>query len=146
MPARELFTVGYEGKNIAGFKRLLEENGVELLLDVRQHAFSRKPFFSNSGLKKEFQDGAIEYAHVPQLGAPKELRTKLFENQDYAKFFEKYAKHLRKQRVALAQAVKAAEAKRICLMCFEADAPKCHRSVLAKEMRSANDFKIIHLR
>ncbi|MFH0973891.1 MAG: DUF488 domain-containing protein [Candidatus Micrarchaeota archaeon] len=143
---KALFTIGYEGKNIDEFNRILEENKVDVLFDVRQRAFSRKPFFSNGRLRKECEEKGVEYAHLPQLGAPKPLREKLYADGDYAVFFKKYSSHLKKQGDALKTAGETAREKRACLMCFEADASKCHRSVLAKKIGSANDLLVVHLR
>lgn len=143
---KALFTIGYEGKNINEFNRILEENKVSVLFDVRQHAFSRKPFFSNGRLRKKCEENDIEYVHLPQLGAPKPLREKLCADGDYASFFKNYARHLNKQENALRQAGETARSKRVCLMCFEADAAKCHRSVLSRKISAQNELEVIHLR
>ena len=42
----ELYTVGYEGRTLPQFVRLLREHGITRLVDVRERPASRKPGFS----------------------------------------------------------------------------------------------------
>jgi uncharacterized protein (DUF488 family) len=45
-----LFTVGYEGSNPSDLFASLQDNGVTLLIDVRDVPISRKPGFSKTSL------------------------------------------------------------------------------------------------
>lgn len=142
-----LYTIGYEGKSIEEFKQILLDNSIDLLLDVRESGRSRKPYFSNGKLREQITSAGMEYAHMPVLGSPREIRNRLYETLDYETFFRAYKEYLKTLDGNLSEVIDVVYSKRVCLMCYEADASKCHRSVLAEEIREVdgNGLKISHL-
>ncbi|MFA4945937.1 MAG: DUF488 domain-containing protein [Candidatus Micrarchaeia archaeon] len=145
--ARKLYTIGYEGRNLGEFVETLRGAHVKTLLDVRKTAWSHKPGFSKTALRLAVENAGINYAHAPQVGAPKELRTRLYSDGDYPAFFEGYGEHLNGLNGGLTDAASVALAGGSCLLCFEAEPAKCHRSALAARFRqiSGNDLEVIHL-
>ena len=65
--APALFSVGYEGRDLDEFVRLLRAHGVTVLLDVRLNAISRKPGFSKTRLTAALADAGIRYRHARAL-------------------------------------------------------------------------------
>jgi len=66
-----IFTIGYQGINIEQLIKILKDNGIELLLDVRYSSESQyKPEFSGTVLKREIERNSIEYLHHPEYGLP----------------------------------------------------------------------------
>jgi len=79
---------------------------------------------------------------------PKEMRDKLKASGNYSSFFKKYRESLNSNGQQLNELLEIIKAgKRIALLCFERDPNKCHRMVLAEQIRelSDNGFKINHL-
>ena len=70
-PPKTLSTIGYEGKTIDEFLAELGDAGVELLIDVRAVAASRRPGFSKSALRAALAERGIDYLHLRALGTPK---------------------------------------------------------------------------
>lgn len=142
-----LYTIGYEGRSIDEFKRILLDNKIELLLDVRESGRSRKPYFSNGKLKEQITSAGLEYLHRRALGSPREIRDRLYETLDYETFFIDYKNYLKTLDGDLSEVVDVVCSKRVCLMCYEADASRCHRSILAEEIREAggNGLEVTHL-
>ncbi|MFQ5406138.1 MAG: DUF488 family protein [Candidatus Micrarchaeia archaeon] len=142
-----LFTAGYEGRSQDEFGALLSENKVNLLIDVRERAFSFKKGFSKTPLRQSLEQHGIDYAHAPATGSPSPMRKKLYATGDYATFFAQYKKHLMSLNGELTEAIKLAYSGNACLMCFEREHEKCHRSVLAKEILrlGGNGLEIRHL-
>jgi len=134
---RTLVTIGYEGRTIDAFVAELRDAGIDVLVDVRELPLSRKRGFSKRRLSEELASAGIEYVHVRTLGSPRAVRRKLHDDGDYPAFFAAYADHLDGQDTALRQVLALVETARVCLMCFEAEAARCHRSVLAKRLESA---------
>jgi uncharacterized protein (DUF488 family) len=69
-----LFTIGYEQAKSDAVLRELKEAKVELLVDVRAVAASRRPGFSKRQLAAGLDDHGIGYLHLRALGTPKEGR------------------------------------------------------------------------
>ena len=144
--AQNLFTVGYEGQSVESFISTLKAHCVEYLLDVREIPLSRKRGFSKSALRDHLTKNKIQYVHLRDLGSPKDVRHKLLADGDYEAFFKAYAAHLASQDEAVAEVRRLLGRTTICLMCYEADAEKCHRSLLAAELGDSADssLEVIH--
>ncbi len=67
----DLATIGYEGCTIDGVVGRLRDASVELLIDVRAVAQSRKPGFSKRQLAASLDEAGIGYVHLQGLGTPK---------------------------------------------------------------------------
>jgi len=147
MMARKLYTIGYEGRSLGEFGEKLQGARVRTLLDVRQTAWSHKPGFSKTALRLAVEKAGIRYAHAPQVGAPKALRVQLYSGWDYDAFFGGYEEHLNGLNGGLTKAASIANSGGSCLLCFEAEPAKCHRSALAARFQqiSGNGLEIIHL-
>ena len=142
-----LFTIGYEGKSIDEFKQVLLDNDIGLLLDVRESGRSRKPYFSNGKLREQVTSAGLGYAHMRALGSPREIRNRLYDTLDYETFFKDYRNYLKTLNGDLSKVAGVVYSKRVCLMCYEADAKKCHRNILAEEIKKigGNGLEITHL-
>jgi uncharacterized protein (DUF488 family) len=143
LKARPLFTIGYEGKTMAEFLDELEAAGVELLIDVRAVAASRRPGFSKTALSGALGERGIGYLHLRPLGTPAAGREAARKGR-VAEMRGIYAGQLETPEAALAmeQALAAAGEKRAALLCYEAEAAGCHRSMLAERMLGRAAFEI----
>jgi len=142
-----VYTVGYEGHSPESFVALLEQNGIACLIDVRESPNSRKPGFSKKKLATVLEESGISYVHLPELGTPKPLRDLVKKEGDYDTFFSEYARHLDGQPEALSRLRRILRARPSCLMCYENDPQRCHRSVLGHRLaeKKGSRFKVHHL-
>jgi uncharacterized protein (DUF488 family) len=69
-----LFTIGYEQAKPAGVLDELKRAKIELLVDTRAVAASRRPGFSKRQLAASLEDSGIDYLHLQKLGTPAEGR------------------------------------------------------------------------
>lgn len=70
-----LYTIGYQGRDWDEFVSELEENGVDVLVDVRASTLSQyKPDFEGTRMKKALAEEDIEYINPEELGVPYEVR------------------------------------------------------------------------
>lgn len=144
-----LYTIGYEGLSLQGFLGLLNSNEISLVADVRRVPSSRKKGFSKTGLKSCLADHGIKYLNFRKLGTSKEMRDRLKDTGDYDKFFEEYKSELADQDEQLQEiATFVSDGKKVALLCFEKDAYRCHRRVIADEIKrkDGNGLKIRHVR
>lgn len=142
----ELLTIGYEGTTSAEVLALLRRSRVELLIDVRAIAASRKAGFSKTLLAAGLQAQGIGYLHLRGLGTPKEGRQAVRAGQP-KKMEAIYAEHLTSDRAQaeLAHAIERARTERCCLLCFERDHHTCHRRLVADAIAAVTGQPVIHL-
>ena len=143
---RRLSTIGYEGKTLAEFLDQLKAAGVEIVLDVRAVAASRRPGFSKTALGGALREEGIDYLHLRPLGTPAAGREAARKGR-IAEMRTIYADQLETPEAGLAmeQALAEAGERHAALLCYELEAPDCHRSMLAERMVRRADFKIENL-
>lgn len=125
--APQLFTIGYEGRSIGEFVDVLVEAGVDVLVDVRERALSRKKGFSKRALGEALGEAGISYVHEPSLGNPKDNREAFRAGEPAA--WARYLAHLNNgSRAAFEATIELSTQRSVALMCFERDHDTCHRS------------------
>jgi uncharacterized protein (DUF488 family) len=143
---KTLATIGYEGKTQEEFLGELSAAGIELVLDIRAVAASRRPGFSKTVLRNALAERGIDYLHLRPLGTPAAGREAARKGRT-AEMRRIYAVQLETDEAALAmeQALTAASEKKAALLCYEKDAPGCHRSMLAERMIARMSFDVLDL-
>ena len=123
-----MFSVGYEGRSLDDFLHTLAFNGVQILVDVRENAVSRKPGFGKRSLAEALEAAGIGYRHEPLLGNPRDNRD-AFRSGKTGVAKRRYLRYLNNgSRAAFDAVLELAMTKRIALLCFEHDEAQCHRS------------------
>ena len=89
-----LFTVGYEQAKPATVLGELKRAKIELLVDTRAIAASRKPGFSKRQLAAALEEKGIGYIHLQKLGTPAEGRAAA-RGGDTDALWRIYDKHIR---------------------------------------------------
>lgn len=140
-----LATIGYERATLPDFVATLQLAKVDILVDVRERAQSRRPGFSKNALGTALQEVGIEYLHLPQLGDPKEGRDAA-RSGNMDRFLEIY--HAVIAEVPALEALDHLESlalnNHICLMCFERDQRGCHRKIVAEKLEARLNIKASH--
>ncbi|MFH1613521.1 MAG: DUF488 domain-containing protein [Planctomycetota bacterium] len=145
--ATNLFTIGYEGINLDDFVAQLKNSAINCLIDVRRIPLSRKPGFSKSALTQKLAHENIDYVHFKELGSPESTRAQLKSDRNYDKFFSAVRQYLSTKTDILKEASGHVIRKNCCLMCFERQAGKCHRTLVASliKQQRGNSLRIINL-
>lgn len=143
---RPLFTIGYEGKTVAEFLEQLRALGVDLLIDVRAVAASRRPGFSKTALSGALRENGVDYLHLRALGTPKAGREAARKGR-IAEMRAIYEGQLAtpEAELAMEQALDAALERKVALLCFEADSAGCHRAVIAERLIERAPFDVRNL-
>lgn len=124
----------------------LKAAGVEVLIDVRAVAASRRAGFSKTLLAASLADAGIEYLHLRGLGTPKAGRDAARAGR-VAEMQEIFEGHLAEPQaqVELARATEIAGHRRAALLCYEADPEGCHRKIVADHICGRIGCVISHL-
>jgi uncharacterized protein (DUF488 family) len=141
-----LNTIGYENSEISDFIASVSEAGVDILVDVRDRAQSRKKGFSKTALSEALGEVGIEYLHLRELGDPKEGRDAARSGQ-WTKFLKIYGKVLASDvaQDAMDLIVELSNDKSVCLLCYERDHKTCHRKCITDEIENRAGKKARHL-
>lgn len=129
----DFYTVGYSGRTIDTFIDALEQAGIVTLIDIRHTPVSRyKPDFSKRNLERHLAGHGIEYLHCPDLGVPRDIRSRTVNRSGREAIWEWYDEHVVPTVASrnLHWFFNSA-AHPVALMCTEIDPTACHRHRLA---------------
>lgn len=142
----KLSTIGYETDTQAGLIARLKAAEVDLVVDVRAVAASRRAGFSKTLLANSLAAEGIGYLHLRPLGTPKPGRDAARAGRvDEMRAI--FGAHLEEPaaQLALAQATELAKDKRVALLCYEDDAACCHRRIVADRIRQTLKCEVADL-
>lgn len=143
-----LATIGYEDTTVPRFLETLREGKVEVVVDVRAVAASRKPGFAKSKLAENVGTVGIDYLHLRGLGTPADGRAAARAGR-YDELRAIYAEHLERSEAQdelerLIELIRSG--RRVCLLCFEADPAHCHRTLIAEALAERLPIEVDNLR
>jgi uncharacterized protein (DUF488 family) len=139
-----LFTIGYELAKPAAVMNELKQAKIDLLVDTRAVAASRRPGFSKRQLAAALDDAGIGYMHLQKLGTPAEGR-QAARAGDRDMLWRIYDKHIQKPEPKaelgdLVQLIRSGH--RIVLLCYCRDPKTCHRSRIVANVAESTPVKV----
>jgi uncharacterized protein (DUF488 family) len=142
-----LWTIGYAGANPEGLIATLRAVGIELLVDVRAVPASRRPGFSKGTLAAALGEAGIGYRHLKGLGTPAAGReaARAGRLEQFERIFREHLEVLEAQADLATLESLLGAGKRLCLLCLEADPARCHRAIVAEELRRRLSLEVRHL-
>ena len=142
-----LFTVGYEQAKPAAVMHELKHAKIDLVVDTRAVAASRRPGFSKRQLAAALAEEGIGYVHLQKLGTPAEGR-QAARAGDYDRLWKIYDKRIQKPEAqeALGELLALIKSKkRITLLCYCRDPKACHRSRIVANVKKRMPVKVTDL-
>jgi uncharacterized protein (DUF488 family) len=140
-------TIGYEGATIGSFQRALRDAAIDLLVDVRALASSRRPGFAKTRLAANAKEAGAEYLHLRALGTPSDGRAaaRAGRHEEMRRIFREQLATPDAQAELALVADLVLQGRRVCLLCFEARPEHCHRSIVADALKKLVPAEIEHL-
>jgi len=143
-----IYTIGYTQKSLQQFIGLLQEAGVEAVIDVRLRNTSQLAGFAKrDDLAFLLQEGfGLAYEHVVELAPTAEILDAYKKDHDWPAY-ERAFRQLLAERDALAIGQQfLARYQRPCLLCAEDTPDHCHRRLLAEYLAEGiGDVEVVHL-
>jgi uncharacterized protein (DUF488 family) len=139
-----LFTIGYEKATPAAVMGELKHAKIDLLVDTRAVAASRRPGFSKRQLAAGLDDAGIAYVHLQKLGTPAEGR-QAARAGDTDTLWRVYDEHMKKPeaKAALDELIDLVKSgQRIALLCYCRDPKTCHRSRIVARVKKRMRVKV----
>lgn len=142
-----LCTIGYEKRSLDEYIDLLLSSGVEVVVDVRETAWSHKPGFSKTALSAGLKAAGIAYVHLRAAGNPKWLREAARDHAECLALYRSYLTHHPEVLASLAETLReqGVSHRRIALTCFERHPEDCHRGILAEAWAARDGGAVMHL-
>lgn len=144
----KIFTIGTNGKSPRTFFKLLKDNHIDLLIDIRLNNKSQLAGFAKGGndylgyfLEDLFD---IKYIHDPIFSPTDEILDNYHKDHDWDKYVTRFNNLIRERGFKNYFDKKYAEYKNICFLCAEETAEKCHRRLVAEAVAN-NKGDIVHL-
>lgn len=129
----DFYTLGYSGRKTEEIIAALKSRGVRTLVDIRQNPVSMyRPELSKNNLARLLEQNGIAYAHLPELGVPRDIRAKAIETGTRDVIWEWYDENVVTSFLGnnLHMFLNMFEHP-IALMCTEIDPRECHRHRLS---------------
>ena len=145
LPLEPIFTIGHSTRSAAEFLALLQEHGVQCVVDVRKLTGSRRyPHFNADALTRTLAAESMDYVHIAELGgrrgrtlAPGEPSPNGFWTNDSFRRYADYALASSDFDQGLQQLLALASTQRCAVMCAEAVWWRCHRRIIT-------DYLLLH--
>jgi len=143
-----IYTIGYTKKSLRQFIGLLQDAGVDAVIDVRLRNTSQLAGFAKrDDLDFLLGEGfGIAYEHLVELAPTAEILDAYKNDHDWSAYERDYPQLLA-ERDALAIGQRLLERyQRPCLLCAEDTPDHCHRRLLAEYLAERiSDLEIVHL-
>lgn len=139
-------TIGYEKADLDHFVGTLLAAKIDVLIDIRDRAQSRRKGFSKTALSQKLKEFGISYVHFRELGDPKAGR-EAARAGNYAlfeKIFDEVMKSDEAQK-SLEKITTLAKDNSICLLCYERNHHECHRKIVSDHLERVLKVKARHL-
>lgn len=145
--AAPLFTVGYEQAKPASVLGELKRAKIELLVDTRAVAASRRPGFSKRQLAAALEEEGIGYVHLQKLGTPAEGRAAARggDTDALSRIYDKHIRGAEAQNELRELITLIKTGKRIALLCYCRDPKTCHRSRIVANVKKKMAVKATDL-
>jgi len=139
-----LYTIGYEQAKPAAVLGELERARIEVVVDTRAVAASRRPGFSKRQLAASLDETGIGYIHLQKLGTPAEGRA-ASRSGDTDLLWRIYDKHIktREAQAELDELIALIKTgKRVALLCYCRDPNTCHRSRIVANVKKRTRVEV----
>ncbi len=142
-----IYTIGHSTHPLTEFIGMLKSFNIELLADIRRFPGSKKyPQFNQGNLAKALKEAGIDYVHLEDLGGRRKMQKDSINSRWRNESFRGYADYM--QTSAFKNAIESlediAETRTTALMCSEAVWWRCHRSMVADELK-AKGWTVLHI-
>lgn len=140
-----IFTIGYGARDFDAFVRVLQEQGIAYLIDVRSRPYSRyKPEFAKAALQESLPPAGIRYLFMGEELGGQPDDPSCYDAAGkvvYERCAARPAYRTGIQRLHDAQH----KGLRVVLMCSEGKPELCHRSKLIGVTLSAEGAEVLHI-
>ena len=142
-----IWTIGHSTRTLEEFIGLLQAQEIRVVADVRHYPGSRRvPHFNKEPLAKSLAAAGIEYVHLPELGGRRRARVDSPNTAWRNEAFRGYADYMMTPafRTGIERLLDLAGRSRTAILCAEAVWWRCHRGLIADDLKVAG-HEVTHI-
>lgn len=140
-----IYTVGHSNVSQEAFIALLEQHGIEVLVDVRSAPYSKYvPHFNGDALKQAVVRAGVKYLYLGgELGGrPRERE--FYDTKGHVRY--DLIAESPEFREGIERLLRGIQEHRVAIMCNEEDPHECHRRLLVGRVLTARGVAVRHIR
>jgi uncharacterized protein (DUF488 family) len=153
---KELYTIGHSNHTLQEFIKILQNNNISCLVDIRSYPGSKHvPQFNKKHLAKILPKHGITYTHIPELGGRRHNKSDLntsIESPSFASYaaymetdeFKEGIKQL-KRIVKNCRTAGSKDPDKTVIMCAEVLWWRCHRRMISDWLTLVDHWQVYHL-
>jgi uncharacterized protein (DUF488 family) len=140
-----IFTIGHSNQSLENFFKLLSDNGIQILVDVRSHPYSKYASqFDQSSLETEIKKKGFQYIYLGKELGGKPDNPEFYDKDGYV-LYDRIAQSSDFIN-ALKRVTRGLKNYKVAIMCSEEDPTKCHRRLLLGRVLIDYGIKELHIR
>lgn len=142
----KIYTIGHSTRELKSFIKILLDNRIKCVVDVRSYPFSRvSPQFNGDSLKKSLVKYGIKYYHVTKLGGRRRATTNMHKSIR-SPGFAGYADYMMTNdfKIGIRILKRIARKCKTVYMCSEALWWRCHRRMISDRL-FYDGWQVYHL-
>ena len=145
----KLYTIGYAQKSAQEFFKLLHDNGIQQLIDIRINPHGQLSGFARQEDLPYFLyelAGQCQYLYLPILAPTKEILIEYREDGNWVRFAARFEALMDGRNIPAGVDRSIFDTATSCLLCSEPTPEKCHRRLVAERLaRHWPGLDIVHL-
>ncbi|MGC8785814.1 MAG: DUF488 family protein [Anaerolineae bacterium] len=129
-----LYTIGYERRSLREFVGLLQRAGIDAVIDIRLRNTSQLAGYTKrDDLAFLLEEGfGIAYEHHPELAPTDAILDDYHRDHDWQHYQSRFIALLGERHAERTGRDILSRYRAPCLLCHEAEADHCHRSLVAQ--------------
>lgn len=144
MPTLRIHTIGHSNHSMEDFIKILRENYIDTLVDVRSSPYSKHvPHFNKKILQEAVENASLQYIYLGSKIGGKPRSQEFY--QDGQVNYQLVAQ-TSKFKEGLREIILRSADQEMVLMCSEENPFQCHRHHLIGHNLQKRGFQVIHLR
>jgi uncharacterized protein (DUF488 family) len=145
----KLYTIGFTQKSAQEFFKILRDNGVQRLIDIRVHPQGQLSGFARQENLPYFLHelaGQCQYRYLPVLAPAEEMMKEYRKDGDWARYAAHFEALMDERNIPAGLDRSLFETAAGCLLCSESTPEHCHRRLVAERLaRHWPGLEVIHL-
>ena len=139
-----LFTIGHSNHSLENFMKILLDNNIHYVLDVRSNPHARfVPHFNEKQLSHYLNSINVNYANMGKYFGARQTQKEYYSQEGYLDF--ELFRESDVFQIGLNTTLKLLEKSNVLLLCMERDPIDCHRAIMVGRGFELSRIKVNHI-
>jgi len=140
-----VYTIGHSNHEFETFVKLLDDNSIQVVVDVRSSPYSRYAVhFNKEAIQQNLRHFDIGYVYMGHMLGGHPDDDEFYDTESHVLYWR--IAESQRFRNGIMQLIEGAEEYCVGLMCSEEDPTHCHRRVLIGRVLDDEGMEVLHIR